>query len=53
MSEEQSAIKIEEFSITTGVIPDKVWISLEDGEGGAFSTAQFAEVVRKFYAENF
>jgi hypothetical protein len=53
MSEEQSAIKIEELLITTGVTPDKVWITCAGGEGGEFSLPQFAEVVRKFYEENF
>lgn len=53
MTQEQQSIQVEEFLVTTGVMPENIWISVEGGEGGAFSMAEFAEVVRKFYEEKF
>lgn len=31
----------------------KVWLELEDGEGGEFDESKLYEVVKKFYDENF
>lgn len=45
-------IRIGRF-ILTEVDDEHIWISVEGGEGGQFSRAEFEKAVEVFYRENF
>lgn len=44
---------IGDWDIESHSDPRKVWIFFQGGEGGEFCSAKLAEVIGKFYSENF
>ena len=52
-AEHTCEVKVGEFSLSKGIEPYKIWIELPGGEGGDFSEADLAELIRRFYRERF
>ena len=47
--EPAGTVKIGEFTLTKSVDKHRIWIERPGGEGGDFSEADLAEIIRRFY----
>lgn len=50
---ERYEVRIAGYTLTPGVQPGMIWISVAGGEGGDFHIHELAEVIGKFYKEKF
>lgn len=50
---ERYEVRIAGYTLTPGMQPGMIWISVAGGEGGDFHIHELAEVIGKFYREKF